>query len=444
MKHFFVFILNAAMVFGMSARKLELQGNPRLESHTSGVKLSVKKTIPTGISERLRAPEKAAEEASVEGEYTIYIQDEYFNDSKGDFTETSTVTLVENGIMLDCAYFSMPITAEWDAATSSITFKPEYFGAVQTNVGQLYMAFKPIAYVASSQTLDYTPYTVTYANGTITFPEKHGFGWFAYSDEQYTDEVGPFEMFNVEQMVQKDPNADPNEGWTSLGEATLYDPWLLPGLGAQEEADQGYGVEMQRNDANQNLYRLVDPYKGKCPAASFNSNTGNGYITFDITDPEHVLFEATGAGFANQEMGIKQFYCMDQLAAVAGSFSMDPQMVIAVIGDELCYTKYKDGVLTLGSMLSEDAETGEEFTMYAACFGVQGDPYGGYGWSDENDQLVPMAGRIVFPGYNGVSEIVDEDAPVRYYDLMGNRIEQPAAGQIVIMRRGGKASKIVF
>lgn len=444
MKQLFVFILTVAMFFGLSARKLELEGNPRLESHTPAAKLHVKKTVPSGVAGSLRSVGEATDGNSVEGDYTIYIEDVYFDDSKGNFTDECTVKLEENTVMLDCNYFAMPVKGEWDAAKGAITFNPEYFGLVETNMGDLYLAFMPITYVASSQTLDFTPYSVTYNNGTVTFPDMCGFGWFLYTDAEYTQRKGVAEMFNIAEMVQKDPNADPDAGWTGIGEATLYDPWLLPGLSMQEEADKGYGVEMQRNDENQNLYRLVDPYKGKSPVAALNSHTGKGYITFDITDPEHVLFTATGAGYTSQELGIRQFYCIDQLSAVAGSFKMDPQVVIAVLGDDLCYTKYKDGVLTLGSMESEDAETGEPFTMYAACFGVQGDPYGGYGWTDENNELVPMTGRIVFPGYNGIPDIVDQDAPIQYYDLTGNRIDKPCVGQIVIMRRGGNAYKIVY
>lgn len=443
MKQIFVFILTAAMTLGMSARQPELRDNPRLVSHASGANLKLKKVVPSGLDQRLRASESTGAN-TVEGVYTIHIEDVYFDDSKGDITEECTVTLDDNIVTLDCIYFTRPVKGEWDASNSTITFNPEYLGQVTTNAGVRYMAFLPITYVASSQTLDYTPYSVTYNNGTILFPELHGFGWILYTDAEYTQQVGVAELFNISSMEQKDPDEDPNQGWTGIGEATLYDPWLLPGLSMQEEADKGYGVEMQRNDENPNLYRLVDPYKGKSPAAQLNSYTGNGYITFDITDPEHVLFTASGAGFANQGMGIRQFYCMDQLSAVAGAFQMNPGVVIAVIGDELCYSRYEDGVLSLGSMESEDVETGELFTMYAACFGIQGDPYGGYGWTDDNDALVSMNGRIVFPGYSGISGIRDEVAPVEYYDLTGNRIDRPRAGQIVIMRQGSNASKIVY
>ena len=93
MKHIFVFILTAAMAFGMSARKLELQGNSRLVSQTSLSKLNVRKTVPCVKAGNLRAAEDTADDYSVEGEYNIYIEDVYFDDSKGDFTDDCTVSL---------------------------------------------------------------------------------------------------------------------------------------------------------------------------------------------------------------------------------------------------------------------------------------------------------------------------------------------------------------
>lgn len=42
-----------------------------------------------------------------------------------------------------------------------------------------------------------------------------------------------------------------------------------------------------------------------------------------------------------------------------------------------------------------------------------------------------------------VTDTVDENAPVEYYNLQGLRINEPAAGQIVIRRQGSKVSKIL-
>lgn len=42
-----------------------------------------------------------------------------------------------------------------------------------------------------------------------------------------------------------------------------------------------------------------------------------------------------------------------------------------------------------------------------------------------------------------VTDTVDENAPVEYYNLQGLRINEPAAGQIVIRRQGSKVSKVL-
>lgn len=45
----------------------------------------------------------------------------------------------------------------------------------------------------------------------------------------------------------------------------------------------------------------------------------------------------------------------------------------------------------------------------------------------------------------GIDDIVsgDENAPVEYYNLQGVRINEPAAGQVVIRRQGSKVAKII-
>ena len=49
------------------------------------------------------------------------------------------------------------------------------------------------------------------------------------------------------------------------------------------------------------------------------------------------------------------------------------------------------------------------------------------------------------PDENGVDTVItDGDAPVIYFDLMGRRVSNPTKGQIVIMRRGGTVSKLIY
>ena len=67
-----------------------------------------------------------------------------------------------------------------------------------------------------------------------------------------------------------------------------------------------------------------------------------------------------------------------------------------------------------------------------------------------NSNSIVIAAIIPVIKKNGGSSAIDEinandeNAPVEYYNLQGMRINEPAAGQIVIRRQGSKVSKIVF
>ena len=47
-------------------------------------------------------------------------------------------------------------------------------------------------------------------------------------------------------------------------------------------------------------------------------------------------------------------------------------------------------------------------------------------------------------GIDDIELPVDTDAPVHYFNIQGQRIANPAPGQLVIRRQGSKAVKIVF
>ena len=46
--------------------------------------------------------------------------------------------------------------------------------------------------------------------------------------------------------------------------------------------------------------------------------------------------------------------------------------------------------------------------------------------------------------FAGVDAVVDDNAPVEYFDLAGRKVVNPAKGQLVIERKGAKAVKRIF
>lgn len=285
----------------------------------------------------------------------------------------------------------------------------------------------------------------TVNNAVITFPaldiwaigdpdaEELGWWWLTFSNK-------------LELQIPEDPSVDPNEGWTSLGNATFMDGWVLPlfGLDQTDEA-YWYQVEMQQNDANKNVYRLVNPYKGAFPMASYNQASGRGYIQFDVTNPDEVVFEAVEAGFANSQAGLTKMYCMNTLTMLMGYLNASAEEVKAFAaqnGVTIPFTTYKDGVVTLSSTVKADGGYEND-----ACFGIAGAIFDGYTWKDESGKTANMMAKIIFPtsGENGVEGVaVDNiDAPVEYFNLQGVRVANPEAGQLVIKRQGNVVTKMV-
>jgi len=221
---------------------------------------------------------------------------------------------------------------------------------------------------------------------------------------------------------------DPNEGWKTLGDATLMDGWVTSLFDDQTDASMWYTVELQQNEKNENLYRLVDPYHNEnFIGLQYNQCTGVGYIQFDVTDPEHVVFATdVAAGFGNAELGFSNIYCTNILGMFM-AYGYDIETLVAMLGDEIPYTTFKDGVISLDRFVSVDPETGAESLESDATFGISPDD-AGYGWKEEDGSSVDMTARIWFPGVtpsyeqDGIREITAEDGADKVYNLRGQRV----------------------
>lgn len=277
---------------------------------------------------------------------------------------------------------------------------------------------------------------ITMEEGTIVIPaDALWLNWpKAPADSKY--ETDPEEWYTGKNCPDgyallpgaKEP--DPNKGWTSKGEATFMDGWVLPGLGYdQTDKANWYTVELQQKDSDPNIYRLVDPYHGKSAAAAFNGSTKVGYIQFDVTDPDHVAFATNvSAGYSNSDMGADDFYCSNAMGYfLSEGVSLD--IILSVIPDFQTAT-FKDGVVTVPSTMTAEGLDND------ACFGIESGDVG-YVWTDNSDQPVNMAAMIWFPGvtpeYNSITEINSAaDNSEVFFNLRGQRISRPTVPGIYI------------
>jgi len=269
------------------------------------------------------------------------------------------------------------------------------------------------------------------SGGTITFPRND---IWAIGDPENEQSFWHKCYLNI---LTLNESGYSDEGWTSLGDATFQDGWVLtmPVYGLdQTAAENRYKVELQQNDENKSLYRLVDPYHGNCPVAQYNPVEKVGYIEFDVTDPDHVVFNTkVSAGFSAVEIGLPDTYCYNYTSYVMAKFGYSLQEAVAAIMQEdetYRFSTFKDGVLIVPSWTD-----GEGNIKNDACCSSSAAP-ANYTWrKTDGVTFANMEAKIIFPGSEegSIADInaADETSDV-YYDLRGRRIARPTAPGLYI------------
>lgn len=211
-------------------------------------------------------------------------------------------------------------------------------------------------------------------------------------------------------------------------------------------------VAAYKNSDN-TLVVLKNPYLGggwnQLNAKSEVPELADGYLVCDITDPEVVLLQTLcpcGLWLDDAEEGMPADYVdfypyNDEASKVQfeGYTTEDVFMEFDAADKPL-------------SEYYEDTNTIEIRNIW---FGQTGSPASKYGFAEEKnpDGTVkvwkPLTMTIVLPENwkegAGVDSIAAETNNVkRYYNLQGVEIKAPQAGEMVIVKNGNKASKVIF
>lgn len=391
--------------------------------------------------------------SSIEGDWIFVLGDWYFGSINEDFGFVQypfTATYFPEDKMVlfeDLSDYVMPFVGEVDEETGIISFSRFYIGSTYSYMGEIFIYQEPFEYNYTTKSLDNKDIEGVYneEEGSITFQSDQGVAWAIYYDMEGTEFSDYYmDIFDFV-LANKNKPADNNpDDWKDVGNALFMDGWLLPRFDIdQTKVENCYEVPLQQNKTNPGLYRLVNPYKYG-PAAEYNVSTADGFIEFDVTDPNHVRVNENGvdAGFVSPELGITKFYCFNSLVFYHRYLGDPIDEIIEVFENDMPVTTFRDGVVSL--TYYDDPYWGRE---YDANFGHQRNPEGGVSWADANGNPLDCTARITFPGYfdsNSVSkvEFVNEDAAV-YYNVNGVRVENPVRGGIYIVRKGEKVTKVI-
>ena len=396
MKLAYLIFLGALCSLPMKANSLEfVERHPMAlkgEAETSHTKkANIQKVTEEARSIVMNSPAVAAEEStglSIEGEWNFKMEGLMWDD----LTDTDWYgMLVGKTFLLEStARTGYPIIGEFDATTNQLTISKRYVGRDWRG---RYFFIEP--YTVQNSKLVSAPITAQfYPNtGELKFKPGDYLVWIDYEDLEGTkNSYDEGDWYIVESAKRTgDLDKENPDFWEYQGEATLIDGWVSPRFGLEQNLqDNWLKAGLYKYKKNSNLYRLKNPFEG-LKIDGYEMLLKTGYIEFDISDPEHVLFNRVDAGWTCPKIGINKFYCYNILGYYMEEFRMagDNQSVqdfVQFTNPFIPYTTYKDGIVDLTGFLY-----GGEIT-YDANFGDSNYPTGGNMWIGMN-----MRSRIYFP-----------------------------------------------
>lgn len=220
------------------------------------------------------------------------------------------------------------------------------------------------------------PSSVSFAQGADKATVSIGYNPEALEYDVYSDitlAIGDENATTPYGMTQYAFKAGIPAPWTSLGMATFVEAFLFANR---------YNVELQRNDLNPSLYRLVDPFSQGLESEKINSQGAQSrYLEFTLLKPGNTLGDVT---ITMEDLVYFQSYC-------TGFFHPDYEADV-----------FAHHPATFTSLHNEAAWTYNRVLQYQADgtpAGVQLAPYyymdGIGGWNNtQADGVV----TIVFPG----------------------------------------------
>lgn len=228
------------------------------------------------------------------------------------------------------------------------------------------------------------------------------------------------------------PRVDDPSEWETVGEATLVDDgWINP-MWIWNDGSNGpqYTCNYQRNVNNPNIVRLYNPY------GTFNEITGGddniatvpGSIVMDITNPGCVFVLMNYfSGYQSDGDGLLFLY--NQEAVMQAKEGASAEDLIGYFGDAISKMDASTGLIEIQN----------------TRFGFTGREEGALNWNDylPADSQCSNTATILIPEDSGIGNIiVDENAPVEYFNLQGIKVANPENG-LFIRRQGKQVTKVI-
>lgn len=253
-------------------------------------------------------------------------------------------------------------------------------------------------------------------NGVIHFPVNClGLKWpEAPADSKYgTDATTWYYSYAKTEGLLVLPGADYVDPWSEVVEGTMVENIISPLFGKPTPAAYSVGVKKNHDT---NTYVIIDPWYGFYSAAGWS---GSPNMEIDATDPNNAVIGLSSTGINGGTDGL--YYVLSY------SYNMEDPAGCPEANRITITEEGENTVITFPyrSMLMYAKTSGK---LYYASTDVS-----------------TITFKTITKEDNSVGDIiVDNDAKVEYFNLQGVRVENPAAGQLVIKRQGSVVTKEII
>lgn len=280
-------------------------------------------------------------------------------------------------------------------------------------------------------------------DGSIIFPTNSAFG---ASDPSSEPEGRYFYLWMQCSLSPIEYNTPKEDDYYLLGMGEFQDIWFPFFTNDDDETCCGepQTVEIYKHKT-ENKIAVKNPYGASYWTESglFKEVRGIGWFVFNII---------TDTRDENEDE--KMYAAMDLLVPSVTGVEIDPENGNMVENTYFCFNgdgyyyaqgedmffAFIDQALMWGLNVTDVVDG--QINLKNPWFGVNDAPDGLYWW----DNAAVLPGYIKLPeGWSDVKDIVPvaEKMPVKYYNLQGQELKEPAKGEIIIKVDAGKMSKII-
>lgn len=264
----------------------------------------------------------------------------------------------------------------------------------------------------------YAAYNAYVENGVIHFPVNClGLKWpEAPADSQYgTDATTWYYDYSRTEGLLVLPGANFVDPWSEVVEGTMVENIISPMFGMPTPAAYSVGVKKNHDT---NTYVIIDPLRGLYDTIGA-AGIASPDFKIDATDPNNAIIDVTSTRLSGGTNGTWFIMSYSNNYENPADCPEANRITITEEGENTVIT------FPVQSMYLIASATGE--------------------LSVASPDVSTITFKTITKEDNSVGDIiVDNDAKVEYFNLQGVRVENPAAGQLVIKRQGSVVTKEII